>query len=702
MKRLHAFIVACTCACGLAAPALGASPAPAEQQQQLALAAKKTAKILVRENGWYRVSAAQLRSAGFAIGTKPSLLQLYAEGKQVPIRANRGAIEFYGTALDTPTTDAHVYWLTRGTGAGLRVPVVRVKQGSTAAFARSFPSTLKLQERAAYVASVRNGEESNIFGPVIFPGKPLARTLVAKNANPAATDTLLEVSAVGLSLKQHVVKVELNGTPLGTFTFAQQARGEAKLKVPAGVLKEGANALTVAATAGETDFVLLDTVRLTYARAYVADGDVLEVSVRPRQPVRIDGFTSARMRVVDVTDPLLVKELAGTISKRGSGFAVSLPASAKARTLLAFAARKARKPAATVANRPSKLNASTGAADLVVISHRDFMPSLKPLVALREQQGYRVALIDVADVYDEFSYGTHTHAAIRDFLAWTKAKWQRAPGFVLLVGDSSYDPRNRLGFGDFDFVPTKLVDTVYLEAPSDDSLADFDDDGVPEMAVGRLPVRTVAEAVAVVAKLVTHQQRPLNQGRAALLVSDKSIDYDFEAASRSLFGLIPQGMAIQTLNRAQGPTDAAVKARLLEALNRGPTVVNFFGHGSPGIWTGGSIFTIKEAPLLTNASSLSLYLMMTCLNGYFVDPEYPSLAESLLLNPRGGAFAVWASSGETVPTDQIIADQHALRLLLNDPAMTLGQAMLQGKAAIRDVDVRRTWVLFGDPTATLR
>jgi hypothetical protein len=41
-------------------------------------------------------------------------------------------------------------------------------------------------------------------------------------------------------------------------------------------------------------------------------------------------------------------------------------------------------------------------------------------------------------------------------------------------------------------------------------------------------------------------------------------------------------------------------------------------------------------------------------------------------------------------------------LILNDPAMTLGEAMIEGKVSIRDVDVRRTWILLGDPTTTLR
>ena len=74
------------------------------------------------------------------------------------------------------------------------------------------------------------------------------------------------------------------------------------------------------------------------------------------------------------------------------------------------------------------------------------------------------------------------------------------PRFVLLVGDATFDPRNFLGKGDFDFVPTKLIDTAPMETVSDDWFVDFDLDGVPEMAIGRLPVRTKDQAAAIVAR----------------------------------------------------------------------------------------------------------------------------------------------------------------------------------------------------------
>ena len=182
-----------------------------------------------------------------------------------------------------------------------------------------------------------------------------------------------------------------------------------------------------------------------------------------------------------------------------------------------------RTPAALEANHPTGWHGRQNGADLVIISPEIFRESLAPLKALRESQGISVALVDIEDIYDEFSYGMKTPQAVKDFLHRARSAWQRPPRFVLLVGDASFDPRDYQGYGSFDFVPTKLVETAYLETASDDWLVDFDDDGLPDLAIGRLPVRTVEEARIVVSKIVGYESQSILA--EALLVAD--IDGEF-------------------------------------------------------------------------------------------------------------------------------------------------------------------------------
>ena len=96
-----------------------------------------------------------------------------------------------------------------------------------------------------------------------------------------------------------------------------------------------------------------------------------------------------------------------------------------------------------------------------------------------------------------------------------------------------------------------------------------------------------------------------------------------------------------------------------------------------------------------------VYLLMTCLNGYFQDVLVESLAEALLKSP-GGAVAVWGSSSMAMPDGQSLMNQELYRQIFGDRTVRLGEAIIRAKSASYDPDVRTTWILFGDPTTRLR
>ena len=105
--------------------------------------------------------------------------------------------------------------------------------------------------------------------------------------------------------------------------------------------------------------------------------------------------------------------------------------------------------------------------------------------------------------------------------------------------------------------------------------------------------------------------------------------------------------------------------------------------------------TSSDAKELQN-SRLTLFVMMNCLNGFFQDVASDSLSESLMKAGHGGAVAVWASSGMTTPDGQTLIDQEFCRQS-SDRNATIGEAIRNAKAATGDRDIRRTWILLGDP-----
>jgi hypothetical protein len=612
------------------------------------------------------------------------------------------AIEFYGLGLDKSWTNMRVYWLVVGARPGQRIALVSALGGQPAG--SSFLYTVERKDRSVYFAALRNGEQENFFGAVVS-SEPAAASLQVSHLDsfpPGAP--VLEVSLQGVTQGAHRAQVTLNGVGVGEVVFQGQDVGVNSFPLAPSGLRDGENEVELVAQAGEQDISLVHTIRLTYWRSYMADADALRFSATGGQQVTIGGFSSPAIRVLDITEADAVWEVSGVVTPQDAGSAVTLtvPGSG-ARTLLAFTPAQAKPVAAVTANRPSGWRQSGQGADLLIMSHGNFVNSIEPLRALRQSQGLRVAVVDVEDIYDEFSTGHKTPYAVRDFLSYAATHWAPAPRFVLLVGDASLDPKNYLGFGEDDFVPTKLIDTQLMETASDDWVADFDNDGLAEMMVGRLPARTVEDADRLVAKIVGYTQA--GAGSGVLLVADLNDGFDFAAINEALWELIPPTVPVEEIDRGQ--MDATVaKSQLLASLNRGPVLVNYFGHGSVDLWRG-NLLTADDAAQLSNGERLSVFVTMTCLNGYFHDPALDSLAEALLNADHGGAVAVWAPSGMTGADNQAIMTQELYRGLFPEGAPSaepprLGEAIARAKAATPDDDIRRTWILFGDPTMQLR
>src|SRR5262249_48497655 len=262
--------------------------------------------------------------------------------------------------------------------------------------------------------------------------------------------------------------------------FNAEANVSRRFPVRRGLLHKGANELTLTSVGGDADVSFIDTVRLTYPRRYRAEHDRLRFSLPAGAPGRITGLSRPNVTVLEVTRPGAPGLLRPTILRERDGFSAELAPAKRTRRLLALTTPDV--PAALERNRPSHWHDAAG-ADLVIIGYRSFLPQLARLQKYRQAQGLKVALVDVEDLYDEFTFGAHDPQAIKAFLARTWKQWKPAPRYVILGGDATSDPRNYLRLGSRDFVPTKTVDTQYMETASDDWFADFDNDGVPEMAV---------------------------------------------------------------------------------------------------------------------------------------------------------------------------------------------------------------------------
>jgi hypothetical protein len=570
----------------------------------------------------------------------------------------------------------------------------------------SFPCTVERKERIVYLSALKNGDENNWFGPPITEIQGATdQILEVRNldlSSQGGAMAVLEVKAQGVTDTPHVIDVLLNNLKVGTLNWRGVEPWAGAFSFPHSYLLEGENLVTLLPVSGEMDVSLLDYIRLTYPHSYTAHEDELRFQATAGVQVSIDGFSSKAMRVFDMTDERDVIRVPREMAPDGAGgyrATFTVPGHGE-RTLLAVTHDRNKSPVEILANRPSTW-AGSGGYDFLVISHPDFVRGIRPLAALRKSEGLTVGVVDIEDIYDEFSFGEKSPQALKDFLRYAGKHWSPKPKYVLLVGDASFDPRDYMGFGNQDYVPTKMVDTFYMETASDDWFVDVDDDGLPDVAIGRLPVQTKEEADAVISKIVSYGQ--CDPVKEALLVADRveQDDYDFEGSSEGLESILPHAVGIRRIFRSHYGSDAEAREAILGSINEGPLLVNYVGHGSVGLWRG-DLLTSTDTGGLANEKGLPLFVTMTCFNGFFQAPYMDSLGEALMKAPQGGAVAVWASSGLTIPEEQSVMNQEFMRLLFDRESLTVGEAARRAKASTTDQDVRKTWILFGDPSMKLK
>jgi len=422
----------------------------------------------------------------------------------------------------------------------------------------------------------------------------------------------------------------------------------------------------------------------------------------------------------------------------GAGEAVvAVPAGESA--FLVTAADRLRTPAAVVRDRPSHLADTANQADYLMIVHRRLREAIEPLAEIHRSRGLAVEVVDVDDVFDEFSHGIRRPQALRAFLDHAYHRWQAPrPRFVLLVGDASWDVRNEvvregnypaLGFRDRDarqfsriqstpyakdahlnhrgLVPTWTLDDALGQAASDNYFVAVDgDDGLPDMAIGRLPVVEPEEVSAIVAKTIRYVTAPPvgPWRRNALFIANE--ERSFQSHSDTLARqLSAEGFLPHRVYPESNETSNELHSReLIEAFDAGQMFVHFYGHGGRYIWRTGppdlkknhDLFTLEHLDQLQPNGRLPVVLSMTCYSAPFDHPNADSIGEKLLRLADRGAVAVLAASWRNSPS---VAWGKAALEELTVPGSTIGEAIQRTKHRITNRAFVETYNLLGDPAA---
>lgn len=682
-------------------------------------------KIGVTAKGLYYLDASEManllatplqRVKNMIKTTRFSLSNRGQEVAYFPAEGNAG-IYFYAEGLESIYSRENIFWLSLD--SGLKMELVDGGGPPPASGGETFTDVLQFEEdRFATTGLFHDPQADYWLWDYVVSGYPDLNSksfnFSAESASATGTGTLtvrLKGATNPPTDPDHHVVVRLNGSQIGEGYWDGTNAYELVLPFSQVLLRDGHNALNLTGvldTGAPYSIFYLDSFDVSYQRHYRATDNSLLARGDGNPVMTITGFTDPLIKVFDVTDPAAPKLVASTtLDGDNTGYRVSFRPASPESLYLALTTDGLSEPEFICTDMPSNLRKKSNGAAYVVITPLELSVEARSLADYREGQGLETMVVQLEDIYDEFNAGIASPEAIRDFLSYAYHHWRMPPKYVVLAGEGTYDYKDNQGYSD-NLVPPILVDTPNGLFVSDNRFVDVEgDDGVPEMAIGRLPAATREELRAVIDKIMIYEStRGASWKGNVLMVADDPDDGgDFPADSDDVAAKVPPEYAVQKIYLSDLTTKEA-RERLLAGINGGALLLNYIGHGGLDRLAGEGLLLTEDVDSLTNGEKLPLVTAMTCVVGQFSIPGLDSLSETMVLKNDNGAIAVWAPSGLSYNSEAKILDEGFFRAYFEYGENILGEIVLM---ALEDYAITSTYpylmdiyILLGDPAIKIQ
>lgn len=296
-----------------------------------------------------------------------------------------------------------------------------------------------------------------------------------------------------------------------------------------------------------------------------------------------------------------------------------------------------------------------------------------------ETNGLSTLIISPDKIYNEFSSGAQDLTAIRDFINHlynhaTSLNTQLK--YVLFLGDTSYDfknienQNNALSIFAFQSLNSFHLANSYV---TDDFFGMLDDDEGDftnvngagdklDIAVGRMPVKSIAEATNAINKTLNYYSKDAIgkwRNQISLIADDvdKYSELTLEQSIESIADNIKNNKPVYNIKKiysdafvqeisAGGARYPQANVEINNAVERGSLILDYFGHGGENGWGSERQLDINEINNWYNPNTLPLFITITCEFSRYDNPNRNTAGEYVFSNPDGGANAMITTGRE--------------------------------------------------------
>lgn len=339
---------------------------------------------------------------------------------------------------------------------------------------------------------------------------------------------------------------------------------------------------------------------------------------------------------------------------------------------------------------------TNGPVDYIIIAAPDFYPAAKELKAFHEKQnGFKVGLVQSTQVFNEMASGQTSPVAIRNYIKYlieqSNIKNQSKPAYLLLFGMGNFNAQKIQLNKELPVYTSEVSNSILASYSSDDFYAiqqpgnqiQFAQtiDSI-DLAVGRIPARTNAEAAMMVQKLIQYQSAKkmgIWQNQLTWVADDADYNLHLQDAEDIVSNLnvktanwnhrklyLDLFKANQTLT---GATYPEVNKSIQEAIQAGTLILNYTGHGNYLRLSEEAVISKSEMQLWNNPGKLPIMVTASC---DFAPYDQPGIApigfDALMQNEKGVIALVAANRLVFAYSNKQINDAFMQSLLVPDSA----------------------------------
>jgi len=301
---------------------------------------------------------------------------------------------------------------------------------------------------------------------------------------------------------------------------------------------------------------------------------------------------------------------------------------------------------------------SPGEYGYVIVTKEVWVDDFEPLAEWRTKQGYKVNTVTTEWIYTSGGYTGTELEKMRSFIIDAHSNWGTT--HFVLGGDTDLIPFHTRAIT----VPGWQTD--YLD--NDVYYADYDEDWILEVNLGRLSVRTVGHIANAIGKIFTYEKNPplTSYVKTAFFIGmDITVcgDMDGEIFKENYIraGHLPGTWSLDTEYDGEAGTHLA---DILAYLDSGYHLVNHHDHCNADCMGAGwichsDLFYNADIDALTNGDRLSIFFAVGCYPAHF--PTIRCIAESALRTPGGGGVAFMGNTATGWGGDASNPDLYSLR-----------------------------------------